>query len=159
VSHAEAQAFAKYQGKELPTEAEYHRAAFGNPDGSIRPYPWGSEEPKPGVHGNFNFFSMAPVPVGSHPLGQSAFGIYELIGNGWEWTSTIFEGFPGFQANIPNYSGYSADFFDGKHYVMLGASWATATELIRSSFRNWFQTNYEYTFSKFRCVKHGNGSQ
>jgi len=152
VSQAEAQAYSNYVGKRLPTEGEYHRAAYGTPEGVIRTYPWGDESPKGGVHGNFDFNSMAPTPVGSYPKGQSAFGVLDLIGNGWEWTCTIFDGYPGFLANIPNYPGYSADFFDGKHFVMLGASWATAVPLIRRSFRNWFQPNYQYTFSKFRCV-------
>lgn len=164
VSHAEAQAYAKYAGKRLMTEAEFHRAAYGSPEGDkVRKHPWGSEDPKPGVHGNFDFLSMAPTPVGSFPKGQSAFGVFELVGNGWEWTSSTFAGFPDFTANIPGYAGYSSDFFDGKHFVMLGGSWvlyfpelltlqATASGLIRRSFRNWFQSNYEYTFSKFRCV-------
>ncbi|HXL46969.1 MAG TPA: SUMF1/EgtB/PvdO family nonheme iron enzyme, partial [Candidatus Binatia bacterium] len=53
---------------------------------------------------------------------------------------------------IPGYEGYSADFFDGKHFVLKGASWATAAELVRRSFRNWFQAHYPYVFAKFRCV-------
>ena len=64
-----------------------------------------------------------------------------------------FEGLPGFQAYIPGYPGYSADFFDGKHYVLKGASWATADELVRPSFRNWFQAHYPYVFAKFRCAQ------
>ncbi len=71
---------------------------------------------------------------------------------GWEWTDTVFEPYPGFSAYIPSYPGYSADFFDGLHHVMLGASWATPTQLIRRSLRNWFQPHYPYLFAKFRCV-------
>jgi formylglycine-generating enzyme required for sulfatase activity len=74
------------------------------------------------------------------------------VGNGWEWTDTVFEPYPGFSAYIPSYPGYSADFFDGLHHVMLGASWATPTQLIRRSLRNWFQPHYPYMFAKFRCV-------
>ena len=66
-----------------------------------------------------------------------------------------FEGLPGFEAYIPGYPGYSADFFDGKHYVLKGASWATADDLVRPSFRNWFQAHYPYVFAKFRCVAGG----
>jgi formylglycine-generating enzyme required for sulfatase activity len=74
------------------------------------------------------------------------------VGNGWEWTETPFAAFPGFEAWIPGYEGYSADFFDGKHFVLKGASWATAAGLVRRSFRNWFQAHYPYVFAKFRCV-------
>ena len=129
-SHSEASAYAKYHGKRLPTEAEYMRAAYGFPEESLaqfqnteKKHPWGNEDPVPGYHGNFNFYSWAPGPVGAYPYGRSAWGIYELVGNGWEWTSTVFQGLPGFEKTIPSYEGYSADFFDGHHYVMLGASW------------------------------------
>ncbi len=90
--------------------------------------------------------------MGSHPEAASAWGVQDLIGDGWEWTSTVFTGLPGFTTYIPGYEGYSADFFDGKHYVLKGGSWATADELIRPSFRNWFQAHYPYAFTKFRCV-------
>jgi ergothioneine biosynthesis protein EgtB len=154
VSLAEARAFAKWRGARLPTEAEFHRAAFGEPDGGERPFPWGDDEPA-ARHGNFHFAHWAPTPVGSHPAGASAWGVHELIGNGWEWTETAFTPFHGFEANIPGYPGYSADFFDGKHYVLKGASWATDAQLIRRSFRNWYQARYPYVFAKFRCVRAG----
>jgi len=93
------------------------------------------------------------VPVGSSPEGASAWRVHDLVGNGWEWTDTPFAGFPGFEAWIPGYAGYSADFFDGKHFVLKGASWATAAELVRRSFRNWYQAHYPYVFAKFRCVR------
>ena len=112
--------------------------------------PWGTGSSA--KHGNFNFHQWAPMPVGSHPSGASRWGVQDLIGDGWEWTDTIFDGLPGFEAYIPGYPGYSADFFDGKHYVLKGASWATAVDLVRPSFRNWFQAHYPYVFAKFRCV-------
>ncbi|HEV8344734.1 MAG TPA: SUMF1/EgtB/PvdO family nonheme iron enzyme, partial [Candidatus Binatia bacterium] len=83
--------------------------------------------------------------------GVSPWGVHELIGNGWEWTETPFRPFAGF-VPMQSYPEYSADFFDGKHYVLKGASWATPSELIRPSFRNWYQTHYPYVFAKFRCV-------
>ena len=92
------------------------------------------------------------MPVGSRPAGASAWGVQDLVGNGWEWTSTVFEPFPGFEP-MPSYPVYSADFFDGKHYVMKGASPATAKELLRRSFRNWFRGNYPYVYATFRCVR------
>jgi ergothioneine biosynthesis protein EgtB len=154
VSQAEARAYCRWKGGRLPTEAELHRAGYTTPDGSTRPFPWGDEPPGP-QHGNFDFRHWAPTPVGTHPAGDSAWGVAELVGNGWEWTDTVFDPYQGFEAYIPSYPGYSADFFDGLHYVMLGASWATPTPLIRRSFRNWFQGHYPYMFAKFRCVRDG----
>ena len=91
------------------------------------------------------------MPVGSYPGGQSAWGIHDLVGNGWEWTDTVFAPFPGF-APMATYPRYSADFFDGKHFVMKGASPATPKELVRRSFRNWFFGNYPYMYAKFRLA-------
>ncbi len=150
VSHAEASAYARWKGKRLPTEPEFHRAAYATPDGAERSYPWGEEAPD-ASRGNFDFARWDPVPVGSHPAGASAWGIQDLVGNGWEWTSTVFEGFPGFEP-MSSYPVYSTDFFDGKHFVMKGASPATAKELVRRSFRNWFRGNYPYVYATFRCV-------
>ena len=125
VSLAEARAYARWRGLRLPTEAEFHRAAFGDPRGPERAFPWGAGAPGE-RHGNFDFRHWAPTPVGTYPEGASAWGVYDLVGNGWEWTETPFAGFAGFEAWIPGYSGYSADFFDGKHFVLKGGSWATA---------------------------------
>ncbi|HSP13911.1 MAG TPA: SUMF1/EgtB/PvdO family nonheme iron enzyme [Thermoanaerobaculia bacterium] len=150
VTFDEAEAYARWRGARVPTEAEYHRVAFGTPSGEERRFPWGDELPD-STRGNFDFSHWDPVPVGSYPLGASAWGVHDLIGNGWEWTSTKFNGFPGFEP-MPTYPVYSADFFDDKHYVLKGASPATARELIRRSFRNWFRPNYPYLYATFRCV-------
>ena len=151
VSHAEASAYARWKGRRLPTEAEFHRAAFGTAGGTERPFPWGDEPPAP-AHGNFGGDRDDPVPVGSRPEGTSAWGVQDLIGNGWEWTSTPFAGFDGF-APMASYPAYSADFFDGRHFVLKGASPATPGPLVRRTFRNWFQARYPYVFAKFRCVE------
>ncbi len=100
----------------------------------------------------FDFSSWDPEPAGSHPAGGSAWGIDDLMGNGWEWTSTLFAGFAGFEP-FPFYRGYSADFFDRRHYVMKGGSARTAACLLRRSFRNWFQPYYPYVYAAFRCVE------
>jgi gamma-glutamyl hercynylcysteine S-oxide synthase len=150
VSHAEASAFARWKNRRLPTEAEYHRAAFGTPSGEDREFPWGSDAPD-STRGNFGFTSWEPVPVASRPAGASAWGVQDLIGNGWEWMSTVFGPFPGFEP-MASYPEYSAEFFDGQHHVMKGASPATATELVRCSFRNWFRPNYPYVYATFRTV-------
>jgi ergothioneine biosynthesis protein EgtB len=151
VSHAEAQAFARSKGRRLPSEAEFHRAAYGTPEGAERSYPWGEDPPDP-TRGHFDFASFDPAPVGSFPSGRSAWGLHDLVGNGWEWTSTVFDGFPGFRP-MASYPNYSVDFFDGKHWVMKGASPATSKTLLRRGFRNWFRGNYPYVYATFRTVR------
>jgi ergothioneine biosynthesis protein EgtB len=164
VSFAEAAAFARWRGGRLMTEAEYHRAAFGTPQGDERTFPWGSTLDTRGVrlqpdmpaenadrHGTFDFASWDPVPVGSSPAGASAWGVEDLVGNGWEWTSSPFLPFEGFTA-MPSYPEYSAEFFDGQHYVLKGASPVTARELLRPSLRNWFRPHYPFVYATFRCV-------
>jgi ergothioneine biosynthesis protein EgtB len=150
VSHAEASAYARWAGLALPTEAEWHRAAYGTPDGNERAYPWGGAAPD-ARRGNFDFRSWEPRSVDAHRDGDSAFGVRGLVGNGWEWTSTPFAPFAGFEP-FSFYPGYSADFFDGRHYVAKGGSALTAAPLLRRSFRNWFQPHYPYVYAGFRCV-------
>jgi ergothioneine biosynthesis protein EgtB len=150
VTWAEASAYARWRGRRLPTEAEYHRAAFGAPSGLERRYPWGDTF-QGAVPGNFDFTRWDPEPVGVHPAGASAFGVHDLIGNGWEWTSTPFAPFDGFEP-LPTYPEYSAEFFDGEHFVMKGASPLTARTLVRRGFRNWFRPRYPYVYATFRCV-------
>ena len=101
--------------------------------------------------GNFDFARWNPAPVNAFPEGQSAFGVHGMLGNGWEWTSTEFAPFPGFEP-FPFYRGYSADFFDGKHFVMKGGSARTAACMLRRTFRNWFQAHYQFVYTGFRCV-------
>jgi gamma-glutamyl hercynylcysteine S-oxide synthase len=151
VSHDEAAAYCRWAGKELPSEAEWHRAACATRAGTGRAYPWGAEAPS-ARHGNFDLHRWDPVPVGSYPEGSSDFGVTDLVGNGWEWTRTPFAPFPGFQP-FSFYPGYSADFFDGKHFVMKGGSPRTAASMLRRSFRNWFQPHYPYVYATFRGVK------
>jgi len=152
VSHAEATSYANWLGRKLPTEAQFHRAAYGTPgDKRERRYPWGEEAPS-ATRGNFDFQAWDPLPVGAHPAGASAFGVHDLVGNGWEWTRTTFAPFPGFTP-MTFYPGYSANFFDGKHYVMKGGSPRTAACMLRRSFRNWFQPHYPYVYATFRCVE------
>jgi gamma-glutamyl hercynylcysteine S-oxide synthase len=141
VTWAEANAFARWRGMRLPTEAEFHRAAYGEGDAGQYDHP----------SGNYDFVRWDPEPVGSRPNGVSAPGVYDLVGNGWEWTSSVFAPYDGF-APLPSYPEYSADFFDGTHYVMKGASPVTAASLVRPGFRNWFRPRYPYVYSSFRCV-------
>lgn len=151
VTHEQAQAYADWKGLTLPTEAQFHRAAYGTPSGIDQPFPWGTDSIRP-TCGNFDFQAWDPKPVTADPQGTSAFGIAQLVGNGWEWTSTPFHPFEGFHP-LATYPGYSARFFDQDHYVVKGGGPQTASRLLRRSFRNWFRQGYPYAHTGFRCVK------
>ncbi len=148
-SHAEASAYARWAGKALPTEAQWHRAAYGTEGAHERKYP------SAGQPVNLGQYPLAdawdPAPVNTSVTGTSAFGVEGLLANGWEWTSTEFAPFPGFRP-FACYPGYSAQFFDGKHYVLKGGSVRTAPCMLRPSFRNWFQPHYQYVYAGFRCA-------
>jgi gamma-glutamyl hercynylcysteine S-oxide synthase len=150
VNFDQATRYAAWAGFRLPEEAEFHRAAYCKPDGGESAYPWGDTDPE-SSHGNFGLRNWNPMRVDAHPAGDSAFGVSQLVGNGWEWTRSPFLPFRGFEA-FPFYPGYSADFFDHQHYVLKGGSPRTATALLRRSFRNWFRPEYSYAFASFRCV-------
>ncbi|KMQ79950.1 Serine/threonine kinase [Candidatus Burkholderia pumila] len=136
VSYAEAHAYARWAGKALPTEAQWQRAASSAPHVA---------------EGNFDFRRWDPSSVQAHPENTSAFGVEGQFGNGWEWTSTKFGPLNGFEA-FPFYLGYSANFYDDKHFVIKGGSPRTAACILRPSFRNWFQGHYQYVYAGFRCV-------
>lgn len=148
VMQAEAEAYANWIGKALPSEEQFHRAAYGS---GTPEFPWGDSAPRR-AHGNFDFVRWDPEPVDAAPAGDSAFGVSQLAGNGWEWTCTPFAPFPGFRPH-PAYPGYSANFFDNRHYVLKGGSPRTAARLLRRSFRNWFRRDYPYVYATFRCVE------
>lgn len=136
-SHAEASAFARWRGVRLPSEAQWQRAAHGALAGPTD---------------NFDLRNWNPVAVDATPDSASTWGVEGLYGNGWEWTSTVFGPLPGFKA-FPFYEGYSANFFDGRHYAMKGGSARTAGCMLRPTFRNWFQPRYQYVYAGFRCVR------
>ena len=151
VTQREAEAYARWAGKSLMTEEQFDRAAYGTSDGNERQYPWGNATPRH-HHGNFDFKGWDPEPVYATPAGDSAFGVSQLVGNGWEWTRTVFGPLPGFKPR-DTYPGYSANFFDSEHYVMKGGSPRTDARLLRRSFRNWFRRDYPYMYATFRCVE------
>ena len=148
VTHRQAAAYAAWTGGALPTEAQWHRAAYGDDD---RAFPWGDDDPAP-ARGHFDFAGWDPVAVTAHPAGASPYGVEQMSGNGWEWTSTPFAGFEGFTPRA-YYPGYSANFFDGEHWVLKGASPRTARCLLRRSFRNWFRGDYPFAYTTFRVVR------
>ena len=155
VSMAEASAWCNWKndGSRLPTETEWYHATYSQPnDLKYRRYPWGDQNPN-NEYGNFNFERLEPTPVNQFPAGRNAWGLYDLLGNGWEWTETHFAEFEGFKPFLNTYPNYSTDFFDNKHFVMRGGSFSTSCELLRPTFRNWFQRRYPYVFSKFRPVR------
>ena len=151
VTHQQAQAYADWMGMALPTEAQFHRAAYGTPSGVERLFPWDVKAPG-GQYGNADCYAWDPVPVTARSYGDSGFGVAQMVGNGWEWTSTLFHPFHGFSP-LSTYPGYSARFFDQDHYVVKGAGTYTASRLLRRSFRNWFRQGYPYAHIGFRCVR------
>lgn len=151
VTRDQALAYATWKNARLMTEAEYHRAAYGAPDGSERDFPWG-DAPPTAERGAFDWQTWDPESAGSHPAGASAWGVHDLIGNGWEWTATTFGPLPGFEPMV-TYPQYSADFFDGLHFVVKGGSPVTSRELVRRTLRNWYRSAYPYIYAKFRCVR------
>ncbi len=151
VTQLEAEAYANWAGFSLPTEEQFHRAAYGTRSGGQRAFPWGENLPNP-AYGNFDLRQWDPEPVYASAAGASDWGVNQLVGNGWQWTRSPFGPFPGFRSR-DSYPGYSANFFDGEHFVIKGGSPRTAAGLLRRSFRNWFRRDYPYMYATFRCVE------
>jgi iron(II)-dependent oxidoreductase len=137
VTWRQASAYASWRGLALPTEAQFQRAAS-------------LTSPNP-LRDNFSYHRWDPVSVDAGADSGHDSPV-QMVGNGWEWTRDPFAPFQGFDAH-PLYPGYSADFFDGRHYVMKGASPRTAGILTRPSFRNWFRSDYPYMYAGFRLLE------
>lgn len=151
VSFHESEAYARWAGKRLPTEAEWEKAARYDPaTGRSHRFPWGDAEPEP-RHADLGRRRLGPAPVDAHPDGASPLGVRQLVGGVWEWTSTTFHGYPGFHA-FP-YPEYSEVFFDDGYKVLRGGSWATHHTAVRSTFRNWDHPIRRQIFSGFRCAR------
>ncbi|HEX8474256.1 MAG TPA: SUMF1/EgtB/PvdO family nonheme iron enzyme [Pyrinomonadaceae bacterium] len=150
VSWYEAEAYARFAGKRLPTEAEWEKAAAWDAEANRkRRFAWGDDEPTD-AHCNFGRRFWGTTPVGSFPAGASAAGCLDMTGNVWEWTADAFRGFEGFQA-FP-YPEYSETWFDEDHRVLKGGSWATSTSLLRTSFRNFFRRHFRIAFAGIRLA-------
>ncbi|HMF56461.1 MAG TPA: ergothioneine biosynthesis protein EgtB [Pyrinomonadaceae bacterium] len=150
VSWYEAEAYARFMGKRLPTEEEWEKAAsWDEVRKGKRRFAWGDTEPAPALC-NFNFHFWGTTPVGIFPAGASATGCLDMTGNVWEWTSTPFAGYAGFRA-FP-YPEYSGVWFDGDHRVLRGGSWATRAPLLRTTFRNFFRRHFRIAFAGIRCA-------
>jgi iron(II)-dependent oxidoreductase len=151
VCHYEAEAFARWAGKRLPTETEWEAAARFDPaTGRSRTYPWGDEEPTRAL-ANLDQLAFDVAPVWSYPHNVSPIGCYGMIGDVWEWTASDFSGYPGFAA-FP-YPEYSEAFFGTEYKVLRGGSWATRPGAIRTTFLNWDYPIRRQIFSGFRCAR------
>ena len=150
VSYYEAEAFAKWAGKRLPTETEWEIAASWDPaTRSARKFPWGGSISVDDA--NVDQLLFDTTPVGTYASNVSPLGCYGMIGDTWEWTSTDFAGYPGFTA-FP-YPEYSEEFFGTDYKVLRGGSWATRPGAIRNTFRNWDYPIRRQIFSGFRCAR------
>jgi iron(II)-dependent oxidoreductase len=139
----EANAYCRYAGRRLPSEAEWEVAASLGARGERRRYPWG-DAPDPG---RANLGGAGRVPIGGFASGDSPSGCRQMIGNVWEWTSSTFAPYPGF-ARDP-YSEYSEPWF-GTHKVLRGGSFTTPARLIANSWRNFYTPDRGDVFAGFR---------
>ncbi len=147
----EADAFARWAGRRLPTEVEWEVAATWDPvTGSKRRHPWGDEPWRAGL-ANLGQERLGPDPVGAHPGGRSAIGCFALEGDVWEWTSSGFAAWPG-TTSFP-YREYSEVFYGGDYKVLRGGSWATSPQASRGTFRNWDLPIRRQIFSGLRTAR------
>jgi iron(II)-dependent oxidoreductase len=150
VTFFEAEAYAAWAGARLPTEVEWEKAAVWDPaTGRRRRFPWGSTEPTSALT-NLGGTALRPAPVGAYPAGASAYGVEQLMGDVWEWTTSSFLPWPGFRPML--YAQYSEPFFGGDYRVLRGGSWAVAPSILRPSFRNWDHPFRRQIFSGIRLA-------
>ena len=151
ISYYEAEAFARFAGKRLPTELEWEAAAsWDSSSGTKRTYPWGEQRPTKDL-ANVDQLAFGTRAVGSYPRNVSPLGCYGMIGDVWEWTASDLYPYPGFQS-FP-YPEYSEAFFGPEYKVLRGGSWATRPGAIRNTFRNWDYPIRRQIFSGFRCAR------
>ncbi len=151
VTWYEAEAFARFAGKRLPTEIEWEAAASWDPAaGRKRRFPWGDEPVTPEL-ANVDQLGFGTAPVGAYPRNVSPIGCSGMIGDVWEWTAGDFRAWPGFEA-FP-YKEYSEVFFGDEYKVLRGGSWATRPGAVRNTFRNWDYPIRRQIFSGFRCAR------
>jgi ergothioneine biosynthesis protein EgtB len=150
VSYYEADAFARWAGKRLPTEAEWEKAASWNERLQRKTlYPWGDKVPT-SKHANLlESYIWRPAPIGSYPKGKSYFGCHQMIGDVWEWTSSEYVLYPGFTSKFPEYT----DKWAINQKVLRGGCFATPSGQIRNSYRNYFKPHERILFAGFRCAK------
>jgi iron(II)-dependent oxidoreductase len=157
ISFYEAEAYAAWAGARLPTEVEWEKACVWDPElGARRRFPWGATEPD-ASRANLGGDALRPAPVGAYPAGASAYGVEQLLGDVWEWTTSPLRPWPGFTPMI--YDRYSQPFFEGTgsgdYRVLRGGSWAVAGDILRPSFRNWDHPIRRQIFSGVRLAWSG----
>jgi len=151
VCYYEAEAFARWDKKRLPTELEWETAAAWDPSSNeSHKFPWGDAEAD-STAANIDQLAFNTAPVGTYDRNVSPIGCCGMIGDVWEWTSSDFGGYPGFQS-FP-YKEYSEEFFGSEYKVLRGGSWATRPGAIRNTFRNWDYPIRRQIFSGFRCAR------
>jgi gamma-glutamyl hercynylcysteine S-oxide synthase len=147
----EAQAYATWAGRRLPTEPEWEKAARFDPaTGRSRRFPWGDEEPDE-ARANLGQRHLSPAPVGAYPAGASPLGVHQLVGDVWEWLDSDFHGYPGFE--VFPYPEYSKVFFGGDYKMLRGGSFGTDPAAGRATFRNWDHPIRRQIFAGFRCAR------
>jgi iron(II)-dependent oxidoreductase len=155
VCQHEAAAYAAWAGRRLPTEAEWEKAARWDPaTGRSRRYPWGDGDPTPEL-ANLGQRHLGPAKIGSYPAGASPLGVHQLIGDVWEWTSTTFGPYPGFE--VFPYPEYSKVFFGTDYYMLRGGSFGTDRAACRATFRNWDYPIRRQIFAGFRTARSAAG--
>ncbi len=146
VNYYEAEAYANFVDKRLPTEVEWEKAAQFETT-VLRN--WEKKQLDALDNQDNKLFNTVPVNVDFET--KSIWGCYSMLGNVWEWTASWFVGYEGFEYYL--YPGYSQVYFDYQHRVLRGGSWATLPWALRSSFRNWYNPWVRQIFAGFRCAK------
>lgn len=150
VSYYEADAYCKWAKKRLPTEAEWEKAACWNEAKQVKTiYPWGNELPTENHANLLESYLWSPSEIGSYPAGKSHYGLHQMMGDVWEWTSSEFVGYPGFKSGFAEYN----DKWFSNQKALRGSSFATPKYSIRNSYRNFFRPDERWMFAGFRCVE------
>lgn len=150
VSYYEADAYCKWAGKRLPTEAEWEKAACWNETKQEKTiFPWGNNSPTEENCNLLESYHWGCTEIGTYPSGKSPSGCEQMIGDVWEWTSSEFVGYPGFKSGFDEYN----DKWFTNQKVLRGGSFGTPKMSIRGSYRNFFRLDERWLFSGFRCVE------